>query len=215
MSLSKGVHFNTRTLKMSGFVDFGEHTPEELKNTRADHALVFMFQPFAGRWVQVLGSFLSHNSVTGDILDKLITECIVLLGNAGFHVDVVTSDGAAWNRNVWSRMGINETKLTCTHPHDLRRELFMMSDFPHLIKCFRNKIMDKKVPFWTPLGTVDKKDWERLIDMDKPEMANMSAAFKLTRDHLDPVGYQKMNVPMAFQVKFPLVSILQLVFFIS
>lgn len=200
MSLSKGVHFNSRTLKMSGFVDFGDHTPDHLKNVRADHALVFMFQPFVGKWVQVLGSFLSHNQVTGDILQKLIVECVILLENAGFHVDVVTSDGASWNRKVWTEMGINEKNITCPHPCNSQRELFMVSDFPHLIKTFRNKIMEGSKPFWTPVGMVKKEDWETLIAIDKPDMANLSAAFKLTPDHLNPKGYQKMNVPMAFDV---------------
>ena len=55
-SLTEFVRFLRKTKLMEGFVDLGEHTPENQKNMRANHALVFMFQPFQGQWRQV--SFL-------------------------------------------------------------------------------------------------------------------------------------------------------------
>ena len=75
-------------------MDLGEYTPEHLKHTRADHALIFMFQPFQGNWVQVVGLFLSKDSVTSEILQKLLMECIILLEKAGLFVDGVVSDAA-------------------------------------------------------------------------------------------------------------------------
>lgn len=53
MSLSEAITLDTTTMQFKGFVNLGEYTPEHLKNERADHALVFMFQPFRGFWVQV------------------------------------------------------------------------------------------------------------------------------------------------------------------
>ena len=53
MKLSEAVAVNKKTLTFQGFVDLGEFTPTNLVNTRGDHALVFMYQPFVGNWVQV------------------------------------------------------------------------------------------------------------------------------------------------------------------
>lgn len=53
MSLSEAITLDTSTMEFKGFVNLGEHTPESLKDKRADHALVFMYQPFRGSWVQV------------------------------------------------------------------------------------------------------------------------------------------------------------------
>lgn len=53
MSLSEAVALNRKTMQFEGFVNLGEYTPNHLKITRADHALVIMFQPFKGQWVQV------------------------------------------------------------------------------------------------------------------------------------------------------------------
>ena len=64
MSLSEGISLNRKTMEFNGFVNLEEHTPVEQLNVRGDHALVFMFQQFQGVWVQVLGCFLSKNSVT-------------------------------------------------------------------------------------------------------------------------------------------------------
>lgn len=95
-------------MKFQGFVFLGDDTPAHLQNTRGDHALVFMFQPFRGVWIQVLGCFRSKDSVTSTILHKLILECVLLL-ERGFHVDVVTMDGAQWNGGVWTLLGIQNT----------------------------------------------------------------------------------------------------------
>lgn len=136
-------------MEFNGFVDLGEHTPIGLQNERADHALVCMFQPFRGVWIQALGCFLSKNSVTSQILHKLILECLMKLAHSGFHVDVITMDGAQWNRGVWKLFGIKDGTFSCQHPCDDNRQLWMMSDFPHLIKCFRNGIMAPKNEHFT------------------------------------------------------------------
>lgn len=63
---------------------------------------------------------------------------------AGFFVDVVVSDGATWNRKMWAHFGISFENVSCTHVFDSSRKLWFISDFPHLIKNFRNAITDKK-----------------------------------------------------------------------
>lgn len=43
MKLSEGVYFDRQSMKFNGFVNLGQHTPEDLKNKTADHALVFKY----------------------------------------------------------------------------------------------------------------------------------------------------------------------------
>ncbi|KYQ49678.1 hypothetical protein ALC60_11248 [Trachymyrmex zeteki] len=83
-------------------------TPKHQARKKGDHALVFMFQPFKGKWVQTLGYFLNYGSVSGVVLHQLVMECIILVEKSNLKVDGVTSDGASW------------------------------SDFSHLMKCLRN-----------------------------------------------------------------------------
>ncbi|XP_051158471.1 uncharacterized protein LOC127279868 [Leptopilina boulardi] len=78
MQLTKSIHFNRTSLKMEGFTNLGDHTPEHQKGEAGDHALVIMFQPFKGKWIQTLGCFLSKRSATGTVLHKIIVEAIIL-----------------------------------------------------------------------------------------------------------------------------------------
>lgn len=207
MSITPSIWFDRTTLKFEGFVNFGDQTKEEDRYKIADHALAIMFQPFQGKWIQVIGMFLSQGAATGDILKELIFEALHLLAHAGFSGIGSTMDGAKWNRKVWSLCGINENSVHCHHPvprsiiepskHD--HKLWFFSDFAHLVKCLRNSNV-RLEEFWTPDGIVKKKHWLQLLKEDGGLGPNLKMAYKLTPDHLNPKGYQKMNVPMAYQV---------------
>ena len=100
--------------------------------------MVFLFQPFKGKWVQTLGCFLSKGSASGTVLQKLIIECIGLAEKSGLRIDAVVTDGASWNRNMWKTFGITKENISAEHVVDPKRRLWFISDFPHLIKCLRN-----------------------------------------------------------------------------
>ncbi|XP_074115654.1 uncharacterized protein LOC141538194 [Cotesia typhae] len=71
-----------------------------------------------------------------------------------------------------------------------------MSDFPHLLKCFRTKILEGP-SFWTPDGIVKKIHWEVLLQHELQYRPNLKVSYKLTPEHIHPEGYQKMNVRLA------------------
>jgi len=220
MKVGEAVKFDTKKLKMVGFTDLGEHTSLHQQSKKGDHGLVIMFQPFQGRWVQAVACFLSKGCATGTVLHHLIMECILLLEKSGFFVDAVITDGASWNRNMWTKFGVTEEKVLVTHPSDVKRQLWFLSDFPHLIKNLRNFIV-KHEETWvcykiififslnminvlileqTPDGIIKLKHWEALLDLEHEESYNLKIAYKLTSNHIRPKHYQKMNVAMAFQV---------------
>lgn len=118
MSISESIYFTPATFTLEGFVYLGASTPDEERLKRADHALVLMFQPFQGQWVQPIGMFLSKGAATSKILKPLFFEAIERLGKKGFMVDGVTTDGATWNRRVWTICGIDETAnvIFCKNP---------------------------------------------------------------------------------------------------
>lgn len=105
--------FDKKTLKINGFTDLGNYTPEHQKNIRGDHAFVIMFQHFRGTWVQAVLCFLSKGTANSSVLHQIIIEAMVLLEKSGFFVDVLTTDGAQWNRNMWNKFGITEIVVSC------------------------------------------------------------------------------------------------------
>lgn len=121
---------------------------EANKNKRdknlGDHGLVITFQPFQGSWVQNLGCFLTKDAANDDELTKLILEGTILTEYSGFKVDGVCTDGAPWNRSMWKKFGVSEGNTSVEHPCDEKRKLYFFSDYPHLLKCMRNCLVEKK-----------------------------------------------------------------------
>ncbi|KAE8745955.1 hypothetical protein FOCC_FOCC007316 [Frankliniella occidentalis] len=114
-------------------------------------------------------------------------------------VDGVVTDGAAWNRSMWTKFGVTKEKCSVEHPCDPQRKLFFISDFPHfLMKCMRNCLCKKK-NIHTPNGDVQLRHWEAVLEAEKLHKLGLRECHKLTQEHLNPDPWQKMNVAMAWQ----------------
>ncbi|XP_058789896.1 uncharacterized protein LOC131663476 [Phymastichus coffea] len=208
MKLAKSLSFNRQNLQFEGFTNLGKYTPKHQQGVKGDHALVIMFQPFKGKWVQALECFLSKGSATGTVLHHILLEYIILAKKAGLKVDAVTSDGASWNRNMWEQFGVNEENISTPHvaetdPNSMRR-LWFLSDFPHLINCLRNFFLKqgRYDNIWTPDGLVTLNHWYSLLEVENPKSYNMKVNYKIREEHIRPQYYQKMNVAMVFQVTY-------------
>ena len=123
-----------------GLVDIGEHSPEELKKEVGDHVLEVIFQPFEGAWYQSLGCFVTKDNAKGYILSKIVIEGNALCENAGVFVDGVVTDGATWNRNIWTQFGIDAANCSSEHFTNADRKLWFFSDWCHLLKCMTNNL---------------------------------------------------------------------------
>lgn len=122
MQLESTLKFQHDSLQLHGFVDLGHFTSEKDASKRGDHALVIMFQPFRGRWVQAIWAFLSAGAVGGAIFEKLVVEAIILLENSGYYVDFVKTDGATLNRSMWNKFGVSAEITSCIHPVDSNKK---------------------------------------------------------------------------------------------
>ena len=73
----------------------------------------------------------------------------------------------------------------------------MCSDFPHLLKCIRNRLVAQK-EFHVPEGRVRLADFENLLEYDAKN--HFKYAYKLTRKHVHPEQHEKMTTKYAFQL---------------
>lgn len=157
MKLSEHLSVDTAG-KVAGFVDLGPYTPQEEERLLSDHGLVVMFVPLVGSWTQVLGTFATSTNVKGELLAKIVLEATVLAEKAGLFVDYITCDAASWNRKMWRIMGVKATSKEVVgkrlHPSDSKRFLYFLSDFPHLVKNLRNRLL--QTSFDTPDGKVNQ-----------------------------------------------------------
>ncbi|KAH7934303.1 hypothetical protein HPB49_024750 [Dermacentor silvarum] len=187
--------------ELEGFVDLAQFTSESQKEQLSDHGMVVLFQPFQGKWTQVLGVFASQSNVKADTLAKIIVEATILCEKAGLLVDYVTCDGASWNRSMWKLFGIRgaatSTRCKAPHPVDATRHLHFLSDFPHLIKNVRNAFVSKG--FNTPEGRVHVGPIEEAWKMDSKSVS-LKVMPKITSSHIRPNSFEKMRVAPAFQI---------------
>lgn len=155
MKLSEHLSVDTAG-RVSGFVDLGAYTPKEEKQLPCDHGLVVMFVPLTGSWSQILGTFATRTNIKGELLAKIVLEATILAEKAGLFVNYVTCDAATWNRKMWRIMGVRanskEVIAKRVHPSDDKRSLYFLSDFPHLVKNIRNRLL--QTSFHTPDGKV-------------------------------------------------------------
>ncbi|XP_075721827.1 uncharacterized protein LOC142765140 [Rhipicephalus microplus] len=185
---------------IEGFVDLGKFTPEAERSLTCDHGLVVMFQPFSGKWHQIIGVFASHSNVKAETLAKIILECVILCENAGLHVDFVTCDGASWNRAMWHSFGVVGTKekTVCRrkHPSDPERFLCFVSDFPHLVKCVRNSFVS--TGFELPEGHADVDGIDCARNSDESRSTTLKAMPHVSKSVVRPTGFEAMRVNYAF-----------------
>lgn len=152
IKLSENLHFSSSG-KIEGFVDLGKFTAEGQRSLTCDHGLVV-------KWHQIIGAFASHSNVKADMLVKILLEAVTMSDNAGLRVDFITCDGETWNRSMWRLFGISgrQEHVSCRrqHPTEPGRFLYFVSDFPHLIKCARNKFVETDMEIPEGKATVDQ-----------------------------------------------------------
>ncbi|KAH7964988.1 hypothetical protein HPB49_002733 [Dermacentor silvarum] len=186
---------------IDGFVDLGNFKSPKDKHTPCDHGMVLIFVPFIGKWTQILAAFATRGNVNGGTLTKIMLEAILLAEKAGLKVDFITSDGASWNRRMWTLMGVkaslNEIKCSAPHPVDEHRQLYFISDFPHLLKCLRNRLVC--LDFQTPNGQVTMRAIRKALELDGRKVT-LQAMHGITSSHTNPNNFEKMRVGLAVQL---------------
>lgn len=158
MKLSEAIWFDSKNLLFSGFTDLSNYTPEHQKM----YVVIMLWCSCSNLFVENGFKLWQHSWIKGCassmVLHKLILECNILLENAGFYVDVVTTDvttDASWNLTMWKHFGFTESDCSCEHPcssggynndhGNVRwsgRRLWWISDFSHGTKDYKNLIMN-------------------------------------------------------------------------
>jgi hypothetical protein len=151
ISLKKDVTWHSTRLEWHGIVDFGDGIESAVEDGIATHALVLMFRPYKGDWIQPIGCFASKNAASAEILRELIMKAIVLLHNNNAIVKSLVCDGCTSNKAAMRLLGISgkisrdkvkkDNSYFILHPLDTNIKIYWLTDVPHLLKCTRNHIL--------------------------------------------------------------------------
>ena len=213
MSLQVHVDYCRYDDEVVGFVDDGTNR----KKILADHVQVFMIRSIFGNWKQpVAYNFCSSSTAAADTV-RLYKEIAKKCSDVGLEIVASVCDQGATNSKA-IKMLLEETRGDIlrggregsSNERDLydnaiitgNQKIYHLFDPPHLLKCIRNNLLDKKLQF-TFNGEKTRKvaDWNHVIqsyqlDSDRP----LRLMPKLTNQHVMPKEIKKMKVSACTQV---------------
>lgn len=150
-----------------------------------------------------LGYFMV-NSLSAEMKENLVKQCLASLHEAGVITLSLTFDGASRNLTLINNLGLkiqnagdfNSMKTYFICPYS-KRKFFIFYDMSHMFKLVRNILADKKVLFQ---GNNDKIEWKYFEDLlEIQEVEGLHLANKLKTQHIRFQNY-KMKVKLASQL---------------
>lgn len=98
------------------------------------------------------------------------------------------------NIAIWKHFHINETNPCFPNPADASRNIYIFADPPHLLKLFRNHLIDNGY-MWDN-NKIDKTPVVSLLN----QSSELNITHKITMRHLDLKGAQRQKVKTAVQL---------------
>ncbi len=145
-------------------------------------------------WKQpIYASF--NTTMTKDLLFHIMAD----LEEAGLAIIAIVFNMG--NTKLMSDLELSPGKTSFCHPTNPSRDVFCFPDAPHLLKLFRNHLLDDGYEFLNANGcyaSLSKSDLEALLNQDAGELR---IAFKITSQaHLDCRGSARQRVRTAAQL---------------
>ena len=89
------------------------------------------------------------DSLCGEQLFNPVWEAIARLERLGFHVLTLTCDGTSPNQRFWKLHSDDDMTYKVPNPYaSTPRDLYFVSDPPHLLKTIRNSWFNSKQKLW-------------------------------------------------------------------
>ena len=103
MAIRKGTWWDEKKNTYVGNVDYGTALIEQDDNL-ATEALVFLLSGVSGHWKFPVAYFLQHKN-SGQVLARLIKDCLKLLYTQGLHTVAIVFDGTNANKCTATYLG--------------------------------------------------------------------------------------------------------------
>jgi len=167
--------------------------------------MITSYHKLAGTFVR--GTFadwkqMIHFSFDDKLSRVMLFEIIQKIESSGIKVCSMVSDMGTKNQALWKELEVGEVvkgELMNTrfpHPSDEFRRVHVFPDYPHLLKLLRNHLIDTKLTL--PDGAVlDRNLIKKLLEVQKRDL---KLTFKVTHNHINVRGKQRMKVRPAFEL---------------
>ena len=172
--------------------------------TVAKYMLVFMVRGACTDFKYPLSCYAT-DGIKSELLDTVVWDAVETLEvNIGVRILYMTCDGASPNRRFFDLHGDGKPVWFTQNLVDPSRNIYFISDPPHLIKtarnCFANSGSHKMSRTLWNNGMC--LSWMHIVELfrDHCEDRELTVVPKLTQNHVDLTAFSKMRVALAAEV---------------
>lgn len=194
VALRPALSFNKKHRRIEGLEDFGNRRTSRI----ADHALVFMLRGLNKMWKQPLAYYFVQTSTKAHDLKNIIKTVISCVHEkTSLKILASICDQGSTNLSAMRQLSIESG-----HGSDFiykvnGREVIHLFDPPHLLKGVRNALLTKDIHFGNKIAK-----WSDILQFYQLDGITPDGKIcpKLTDQHVNPEGSNKMKVRLATQV---------------
>lgn len=206
MSIKQQLQYDN---KLDSFFGERDHLPSEKSNDNnsekgkvpalANRLLCFMICGLSTRYRLPAGYFFTKQ-LTGSQLYMLTMSVIHDIEECGFVVLRLVADNHKTNVTMMKKFsGSRSLKTDVPHPEDPRRSLFLAFDQCHILKNLRSLFLERIMFDGHEIISGDYV--KKLYEIQ--ELQTIRPVHFLSRKHVDPTNFEKMNVRRAKEVFSP------------
>lgn len=157
----------------------------------ANYVQVIMARGLFENWKQPV--YYNYDTKLSKIILNNIIEKLHLIQ---YDVVAIVTDLGGGNRGLWNEMGISEGQPFFVNSCDQNKKVYVFSDTPHMIKLFRNHLLDSGILLNNILMT--KEPLQELLEHQSK--SELKIASRLGATHLTVKGAQRQKVKFATQL---------------
>ncbi|XP_040354454.2 LOW QUALITY PROTEIN: uncharacterized protein LOC120850237 [Ixodes scapularis] len=205
MSIKQGVEYQREGDSVHGLVQLGGlETQYEQQDEVATHLLCFVFVGLSSHYRLPVGYYFTK-ALTGQQLHQLGLEVMRSVEDAGFTVLRLVGDNHASNCKYFSTLSGGKITPVVSHPLDKKRKLFLAFDPCHILKNIRSQFLASNRFLCNNGKYITPKYVRGIYDLQQKQGA-FTLVRGLSRKHVFPSNFEKMNVKRALDVVSPQVT---------
>ena len=192
MSLRSSLKYLEHDDRIVGFEDLD--TFRDPSTDAAKQALQFMVRGISTRWKQPVGHFFTGTSVNANVLKSMIITLLTKLESIGLRVAAIVCDQEICHRICLEGLGATAARPKFTTENG--NDVYTMYDPPQLVKNLRNNMLRYDILIGNDVVSFDYIS--TLFDLEQASVLRFVP--KLTKTHIEPNAFKRMNVKLATQV---------------
>ena len=126
---------------------------------------------------------------------EILKTVVAAAENCGLEICACVCDMGGKNRRLWKELGVSEENIAIPHPDRSESKIFFFADIPHVLKLYRNHILDSGIQCFGYV--LDKQLIEKLLLRDTSEL---KICHRLSLKHMDVRKSERQNVRLAAQL---------------